>query len=59
MDYDIKDVSLADAGAARIEWDARQMPVLQSIQERFKEEQPFKCAHFTKPLLFKGLPTKV
>ena len=42
MKYDVKDLSLADDGAMRIEWDARQMPVLQSIKERFAREQPFK-----------------
>lgn len=53
MNYDVKDLSLADAGAARIEWDARQMPVLQSIRERFIREQPFKglrigvCLHIS------------
>lgn len=53
MDHDIKDPALADAGAERIEWDARQMPVLQSIRERFAREQPFRdlriavCLHIT------------
>ena len=53
MKYDVKDLSLADDGAMRIEWDARQMPVLQSIKERFAREQPFKglrsgvCLHIS------------
>jgi len=53
MSYDVKDLSLADVGAARIEWDARQMPVLRSIRERFAHEQPFKgmriavCLHIS------------
>jgi adenosylhomocysteinase len=53
MKYDVKNIALADAGAKRIEWDARQMPVLQSIKERFVEEQPFKgfrvgiCLHIS------------
>ena len=53
MKYDVKDLSLADHGAMRIEWDARQMPVLQSIKERFAREQPFKglrigvCLHIS------------
>lgn len=53
MNYEIKDIALAEAGAARIEWDARQMPVLQSIKSRFEREQPFKglrvgvCLHIS------------
>ncbi|MBI4552689.1 MAG: adenosylhomocysteinase [Candidatus Latescibacteria bacterium] len=53
MDYDVKDLSLAETGAARLEWDTRQMPVLQSIRTRFEREQPFNglrvavCLHVT------------
>ena len=36
MDYDVKDLSLADAGKARIEWADTDMPVLASIRERFE-----------------------
>ena len=32
---DIKDISLADEGRARIEWADRDMPVLARIRERF------------------------
>ena len=35
LNYDIKDISLADAGRKRIEWADRDMPVLASIRERF------------------------
>ncbi len=51
--YDIKDLSLADAGKRRIEWADREMPVLRSIRERFEREQPLKgltavaCLHVT------------
>ena len=51
--YDIKDINLADAGLARIEWAARDMPVLASIRERFERERPLKgirvgaCMHVT------------
>ena len=51
--YDIKDINLADAGFARIEWAARDMPVLASIRERFERERPLKgirvgaCMHVT------------
>ena len=33
--HDVADLSLADAGQARIEWADRHMPVLASIRERF------------------------
>ena len=51
--FDIKDPSLAADGRRRIEWAAREMPVLAQIRERFEKEQPFKglrmlaCAHIT------------
>ena len=40
--YDIKDSSLAEEGKLRIRWAAQQMPVVQSIRERFAEEEPLK-----------------
>ena len=51
--FDIKDPSLAADGRRRIEWAAREMPVLAQIRERFAREQPLKglrllgCAHIT------------
>lgn len=54
MNYDIKDISLADQGKNQIEWAFKDMPVLKAIQKRFIEEQPFKglklsaCVHVTK-----------
>jgi adenosylhomocysteinase len=53
MDYDVKDIKLADAGLERVEWAARRMPVLKQIQERFAKEKPLKgariscCLHVT------------
>jgi adenosylhomocysteinase len=53
MDYDVKDIKLAEAGLEKIEWAARKMPVLKKIQERFKKEKPLKgariscCLHVT------------
>jgi len=53
MDYDIADINLKQAGATRIEWAGRQMPVLRLIRERFKQEQPLAgerigcCLHVT------------
>ena len=51
--FDIKDPSLAPAGHRRIEWAAREMPVLGQIRERFEKEKPLAgvrllaCAHIT------------
>lgn len=53
MNYDIQDISLADAGRDRILWADRDMPVLASIRERFEKEQPLAgmrigaCLHVT------------
>jgi adenosylhomocysteinase len=50
---DVKDPSLKQRGVTRIEWAARDMPVLRSIQNRFEREQPLKgirlaaCLHVT------------
>jgi adenosylhomocysteinase len=51
--YDVKDIGLAPLGKQRIEWAAREMPVLQQIRDRFAKEQPFAgikiaaCCHVT------------
>ncbi len=51
--FDIKDKSLAEGGRRRIKWADREMPVLQTIQERFIKERPFEgirmsaCLHVT------------
>ncbi|HNT00698.1 MAG TPA: adenosylhomocysteinase, partial [Candidatus Saccharicenans sp.] len=53
MDYDVKDLSLAEAGKLRIEWAEKSMPVLNVIREKFKKEQPLQglrisaCLHVT------------
>lgn len=53
MNYDIKDINLADAGLDRILWADRDMPVLASIRERFEKEKPLQgvrigaCLHVT------------
>ncbi len=53
MDYDIKDISLADQGKDRIKWAEKQMPVLSIIQSRFRQEKPLAklniaaCLHIT------------
>lgn len=50
---DVANLDLASAGKARIEWAAREMPVLRLIQERFAEERPLDgvrlvaCSHIT------------
>ncbi|HQF45897.1 MAG TPA: adenosylhomocysteinase, partial [Anaerolineaceae bacterium] len=51
--YDVKDIKLAEGGRRRIEWAAREMPVLRSINERFERERPLAgirvsaCLHVT------------
>src|SRR5690242_11107898 len=51
--HDVTDLGLAAEGVRRIEWAEREMPVLRSIRERFKTEQPLKglrvgaCLHVT------------
>ena len=51
--YDVKDMSLAEGGRLRMEWAAREMPVVASISELFKKEKPLKgmrvsaCLHVT------------
>ncbi|MCI2976483.1 MAG: adenosylhomocysteinase [Ferrimicrobium sp.] len=53
MDYDISDISQADAGRQRIMWADRQMPVLESIRDRFAKTKPLAgmtiaaCLHIT------------
>jgi adenosylhomocysteinase len=51
--YDIKDLSLAEAGRQRIEWAYREMPVVKLIRGRFYKEKPLAgirisaCLHIT------------
>ncbi|MEJ5198138.1 MAG: adenosylhomocysteinase [Anaerolineae bacterium] len=51
--YDIRDIRLADKGRFRMQWAAREMPVLDLIEQRFAKEQPLKgvrisaCLHVT------------
>ena len=53
MNYDIKDINLAEEGKKRIEWAERDMPVLGLIKERFEKEKPLTgkklaaCLHVT------------
>ena len=53
MDYDVKEIALADQGKLKIEWAEGSMPVLRLIKKRFKREQPLKgirvtaCLHVT------------
>src|SRR5581483_727809 len=50
---DVRDFSLAPRGKDRIEWAAKDMPVLRLIRERFAQDQPLKgikisgCLHIT------------
>jgi adenosylhomocysteinase len=51
--YDVKDTKLAEGGRLRMQWAEREMPVLRSIEKRFKKEKPLKgmrvaaCLHVT------------
>lgn len=53
MEYDIREVELAEGGRRRIEWAEFEMPVLRQVRERFAKEQPLKgakvsaCLHVT------------
>ncbi|MEM7133929.1 MAG: adenosylhomocysteinase [Chloroflexota bacterium] len=42
MSHDIADINLADQGLFRMQWAAKEMPVLDLLEERFKKEQTFK-----------------
>ena len=51
--HDVKDLRLAEAGVRRMEWAAREMPVIRSIRERFAKDRPLRgvrlsaCLHVT------------
>jgi len=51
--HDVKDIGLAELGRKRIEWAAREMPVVAQLTERFKKEKPLQgirisgCLHIT------------
>ena len=51
--YNIKDLNLAEGGRRRMDWAAREMAVLASIEERYRKERPFEglrmtaCMHVT------------
>ncbi len=53
MNYDIKDINLAEKGRLRVEWAGMSAPVLANISERFSSEKPLKgirlsaCLHVT------------
>lgn len=53
QDYEVANIELAELGQKRIDWAAKEMPVLSKIKERFAKEKPLKgvkmaaCAHVT------------
>jgi len=53
VEFDVKDLGLAEEGKRRIEWADRDMPVLAKIRERFSKEKPLAgkkmsaCLHVT------------
>lgn len=54
LEYDIKDINLAEQGENNINWAIKDMPVLGQIKKRFEIEKPFRglrlaaCSHVTK-----------
>ena len=53
VEFDVKDLTLAEDGNKRIEWAAREMPVINLIRERFAKKRPLAglriaaCLHVT------------
>ncbi|HXK58464.1 MAG TPA: adenosylhomocysteinase, partial [Acidobacteriota bacterium] len=53
MDFDVKDLALADRGRDKIDWADQSMPVLKLIRQRFEAEKPLAgvkisaCLHVT------------
>ena len=53
IDFEVKDLGLATEGLLRIEWAAREMPVIDLIRRRFQKEKPLAglrvsgCLHIT------------
>ncbi len=51
--YDVKDINLADRGRFRMEWAAKEMPVLRQLEQRFAQGHPLDgvrvsaCLHVT------------
>ncbi|TLN22472.1 adenosylhomocysteinase [bacterium] len=51
--FDVKDIQLAEGGRRRMDWAAREMPVLRAIHDRFAKERPLAglrvsaCLHVT------------
>jgi len=40
MDYDVKDIKLADSGRLKVEWAQAHMPVLMEIKKEFSQNKP-------------------
>jgi adenosylhomocysteinase len=53
MEFDVKDMTLAQKGKLRMEWSSRFMPVLRAIRTQFAKDKPLKgvriaaCLHVT------------
>ncbi len=53
MNYDIANPDLAEAGARRVDWAGRRMPVLATVRERYRKDRPLDghviaaCLHVT------------
>ncbi len=42
QNFDVANLDLAEKGRFRMQWAAKEMPVLDLLEERFRKEQPFK-----------------
>ncbi len=42
MNYEIKDINLAEKGKKRIIWAEKDMPVLAQVRKKFEKEKPLK-----------------
>ena len=56
LTYDIADINLAEKGRFRMEWSAKEMPVLAQLEERFRTEQPFKGLRMAAAMQGKKMP---
>ncbi len=51
--YNVRDLNLAEGGRRRMDWAQREMPVLTSLEKRYRKERPFEgvrmscCMHVT------------
>jgi len=54
INYDVKNLELADLGKKRIEWANQSMKVLQIIRKEFIKNQPLQVGHLMRIGLIQG-----